>query len=822
MSTLKKTTFAVALLLASSTDLSAQLIINELMQSNIDCIMDDLNEFPDSWVELYNSGTEVVNLGQYRLGITNEASRAWQLPSKSIVPGQYIIVYCDKEATGIHTDYRLESGKGCEVYLFQNSNVVDQVTELKKQPAPNISYGRVTSGSPSWGYQATPTPSSPNCGRTCSAVLGEPIFSEPGRVFTQQQQLTLSLSLPDNAPSGAEIRFTTNGSEPTRISQLYISPITISSSCVVRAKVFCDGWLSPCSTTQSYIFHGRAQTLPVVSLVTDNRYLNDPKIGIYVEGTYNSQKKNYEYNWRRPINIELFDESGTPSQINQLCETRIQGGATRGNKYKSLAVYAHKRFGTKRLAYEFFPDQRPGVKEFKSIVLRNAGNDFDYLYMRDAIIQRAMAEHCDLDWQAWRPAIVYINGIYSGMLNIRERANEDNVWTHYDELEDIDMIENWWDLKEGDWTNYNQFKTFYAEHGHTMAEYEQWMDCREFINLMLMNLYFNNQDFPGNNIVMWRPRTTDGRWRFIAKDTDFGLGLYGSSAYYNSIEWIYNPNYDADRAWANQYEHTRLFRRLMEDPDFNREFIDRAAIYMGDFLNATSVRAIWDPMYETIREEYPHHRFLINQWWPNYTDELNTARNWLSNRTASFYQQIKDYYQLGALAMMKVNNEVNSDDLTDVEISFNGVNLRRGVFDGKFFANRTVTLSGKSTGNKQVTGWYVRQIGANGSVTSSEVTGETYSFNMPECNTLFVNAILGDASGINELSSRSWSWHINEKQLFLYGIAAGSEVRLYDMQGVLQYRILTGSSNVVLPLTDSRFYILKVGAETVKISNPAI
>lgn len=39
-----------------------QLRINELMQSNIDCIMDDLNDFPDSWVELYNSGTTSVDL----------------------------------------------------------------------------------------------------------------------------------------------------------------------------------------------------------------------------------------------------------------------------------------------------------------------------------------------------------------------------------------------------------------------------------------------------------------------------------------------------------------------------------------------------------------------------------------------------------------------------------------------------------------------------------------------------------------------------------------------------------------------------------------
>ena len=156
------------------------------------------------------------------------------------------------------------------------------------------------------------------------------------------------------------------------------------------------------------------------------------------------------------------------------------------------------------------------------------------------------------------------------MLNIRERSNEDNIYTNYDGLEDLDMFENWWELKEGTWDNYNAFKEFYGEHGHTLAEYDKWMDTMEFLNLMLVNLYYVNRDFPGNNIVMWRPRAEEGRWRWIMKDTDFGLGLYGLNADYNSIKWIYDPNYDPGTNWANQYDHTRLFRRLMEDSDFKR------------------------------------------------------------------------------------------------------------------------------------------------------------------------------------------------------------------------------------------------------------
>ena len=81
---------------------------------------------------------------------------------------------------------------------------------------------------------------------------------------------------------------------------------------------------------------------------------------------------------------------------------------------------------------------------------------------------------------------------------------------------------------------------------------------------------------------------------------------------------------------------------MMEDENFKREFLDRAAIYMGDFLNVTGTREVWDPMYDLIKTEYPFHRKLINQWWPNYNDELNAARNWVSQRTNHFYKQLAD------------------------------------------------------------------------------------------------------------------------------------------------------------------------------------
>ena len=742
-------------IVADDNNQNGELIINEFMQSNIDGIMDDLNDFPDSWVELYNSGNTAVNLKDYKIGTKKKVANAWQLPDKMVGPGQYVIIYCDKAGedegvSALHTNFRLESSKKSSLFLFKGDDTIDKIEDFAAQPAPNIAFGRNTDGSDEWGYQLEPTPGKANTGKTCKAedILGEPVFSIKGCVMSTKETITLMLTLPDGSPEGTEIRYTLDGSEPTKNSQLYQSQLSFNTNKIVRAKLFCDGKLSPRSTTHSYLFHGRDITLPVISINTDNRYFNDSKIGIYSDNKASDGKKNYEHNWRRPMNIEFFMKDMNASTLNQLIEARVCGGATRGAARKSMAIYANKRFGEKRFNYEFFPDQKPGLKDFKSLMLRNAGNDFDYLYMRDAIIQRNVGSHLDIDWQAWRPAIVYINGQYRGMLNIRERSNEDNIYTNYNGLEDLDMFENWGELKEGTWDNYNAFKVFYNEHGHTMAEFEQWMDCMEFLNLMAANLYYNNVDFPGNNIVMWRPTAEGGRWRWIMKDTDYTMGLYSQcAANYKILEWLYNPNYDSGLNWgANGYDSTRLFRRLMEDADFNREFIDHCAIYMGDFLNEKGTRAVWDPMYNMIKTEYTYHRNLINQWWPNYNDELRNARNWLSQRTNHFYQQLADYYKLGTPTPLVINKDASEEVKTYV----NGIEIKDGYFDGKFFEGRKLTVEGKAGEGREVKGWKVMKDGS-----TTQVDGSIYTFDMPKCPKLTLTAIFGESTGIETINTNN-------------------------------------------------------------------
>ena len=774
-------------LLAVAMPGHAQLVINEIMQSNVECIMDDMKEFPDSWVELYNPTDADINLKDYKIGTKLKESKAWQLPDKTVAAKGFVIIYCDKEGkedNRLHADFRLESGKGCVVYLFTNKEIVDSLPyvdnkPLVKMPAPDVAFGRKTDGASEWGYQLTPTPGKPNTGEICKAkqILGAPVFSVPGRVVNYgQKSVSVELSLPEGAPEGAYITYTTDGSEPTATGKKYTEAFHITKSTAIRAKVFCEGWLSPLSTAQSYIFHARRMTVPIFSIQTDDRYLNDKEIGLFANNNNKEDKKLHD--WRRPVNVEFFPVEGESSAINQPGETRIQGGQSRANALKSMVFYANKRFDPdhKRYSYEFFPDQKPGVTEFKSFSLRDGGNDFGDLYFRDLIIQRTMGPNVDLDWQAGHTAVLYINGEYMGMLNIRERSNEDNIYSNYDGLEDVDEIEiahekeNNQDLfieelKEGDDVFYQAFKEFYSQKGHTLAEYEEWMDVSEYLNIMVMNLFYGNIDFPGNNIVFWRPNDDakvdlPKRWRFIVKDTDFGLGLYGRKSDYNTIDLLYNPSKHPDDNWAFTEPATRLVKNMLEDPDILNMFIDKCCVYMGDFMNAKGTGATIDAIKDEALDEFVAHRAKYPTWGGNSRDEINNkfndAKKWLAGyteqgwfgqsttylpRTDYFLQHMSSQWKLGTAVKLTINKTEQ-----DVAITVNGIKLSGKTFDGKFFPNRELVITGTAPEGKVVTGWKLSG-GKNEEIAGSELT-----LNMTSSE-LTIEPILGDAAGIQTIES---------------------------------------------------------------------
>ena len=88
---------------------------------------------------------------------------------------------------------------------------------------------------------------------------------------------------------------------------------------------------------------------------------------------------------------------------------------------------------------------------------------------------------------------------------------------------------------------------------------------------------------------------------------------------------------------------------------------------------------------------------------------------------------------------------------------------------------------------------------------------------MPQCTNLAINAILSKSTGIDTLSKPSWTWQRDGDRLILSGVPVGTQVKLYDLKGILLRTVTSDGSEIILPLTAATLHVLRVGAKTVKL-----
>ena len=78
-------------------------------------------------------------------------------------------------------------------------------------------------------------------------TVAAPTFSPPGGTYTIGQNVTIQ-----TPTLGATILYTTDGTEPSSSSQVYGSPIIVSSNTTIRAKAFKDGWKDSATAVATY------------------------------------------------------------------------------------------------------------------------------------------------------------------------------------------------------------------------------------------------------------------------------------------------------------------------------------------------------------------------------------------------------------------------------------------------------------------------------------------------------------------------------------------------------------------------------------------
>ena len=144
-----------------------ELYINEFMASNDEAVPGPQGDYPD-WIEIYNAGSEAVNLGGYYMADDlSDPGAMYQIPdtypdSVTVPAGGFIVFYANKntDVSVLNLGFKL-SGGGEQVGLWDPSqNILDSITYGPQMP--DTSYGRYPDGGDAWYFMETYTPGAPN------------------------------------------------------------------------------------------------------------------------------------------------------------------------------------------------------------------------------------------------------------------------------------------------------------------------------------------------------------------------------------------------------------------------------------------------------------------------------------------------------------------------------------------------------------------------------------------------------------------------------------------------------------------------------------
>ncbi len=528
-----------------------------------------------------------------------------------------------------------------------------------------------------------------------TADCSPPIFTPPSGFYSSVVEVKISSGDPQ-----AVIYYSTDGSVPTMSSHMYTGAVKVNSTTVLRAVSFRDGDAVLPIKTGTYLI-GEKTSLPVVSIGVDPKSMFDPATGMYMMGPKASKKKPY-YGanfWKKmelPINIELFEPDGSAG-FNVGAGIKIAGNFSRQFPKKSLSIYFKKKYGTSKLKYPLFPDF-PKIKKFKVFILRNNGNNYGRAMMRDGLAS-SLTKGLGVDYQKFRPCVVFMNGKYWGLYNIREKSTARYFKSNYKiKKRNLDLIKKMAIAQAGDMAAYNEL-IGYLEYNDMSKEnhykhISSIMNIDNFIDYTLLELYIVNTDWPGNNIKRWRERKQGAKWRWLIFDCDAGFGAWKQNADIDMISFATKPD---GPGYPNPPWSTVVLRKLLNNGDFKNRFLSRVATHLNTRFSKTGVHKRVDEIADMIRDEIPrdYDRWNYEYEWE---DELEIIKSFASERVGYMFRNFENYFKINGTAELKIEG-------TGGSVLIDGVDPGKLSYSGKYFKGTRLSLKAVPDNGKGFLKW---------------------------------------------------------------------------------------------------------------------
>ncbi|MBN2174466.1 MAG: CotH kinase family protein [Bacteroidales bacterium] len=580
----------------------------------------------------------------------------------------------------LHTDFNL-SGEGESLVLFDpDQNIADLVSfpEL----SADHSFGRIQDGNDGWAYFGYPTPNSSN--EFAEHLLGYAKILEitlPSGFYSDSVSIGIS-----NIEPGDTFRYTLDGSIPGDTSLIFAGNIILDTTAVVRARVFKSGYLPGDVSTNTYILNYQTN-LPVISLSLNPHDLWDWEEGIYVMGP-NAEPgfphfgANFWQDWEKQTHVEYFDtlqNLGFELDLDMV----IHGGYSRAYAMKSLRLITDGKYKTSEINYKLFKDKN--IETFKRIILRNSGQDFNKSHFRDAVMHKIVQGKTDIDVQDYDPAVVFLNGRYWGIHNIREKIDRYYLQGNFGtDPEDTFILRDNILVVEGDHFQYSEMIDYILHvpviDSIAYDSISKLVNISNYSDYFIAEMYFANFDWPNHNTKYWRTSADTSRWRFILTDIDFGLGLY-AVPYTNELNRVLHGNIQ----WADNH---KILRRLIQNEKYKEYFINRSADLFNTVLLTQNILQEIDKVKSHLEPEMhvhmPRWGLSFEDWEYNVDDVINFAQVRL------FYAR-QHYMQEFDLEKM-VNVKLEIDSIHHGKIKINTIYPDSLPWQGIYFDGNPIEL----------------------------------------------------------------------------------------------------------------------------------
>ncbi|MCH8546723.1 MAG: CotH kinase family protein [Cryomorphaceae bacterium] len=616
--------------------IQAQLFINEIQAANHTTITDEDGDYED-WIELYNNSSIAVNVGGWYLSDKDHTPKMWSLPDTTIPAKGFLLIWAsgkDRKKGHLHTNFRISS-EGEPILLTSSEGITfNRLPPVKLQP--NESYGRVPDGGHQLETFHTATPGSTNAIDGTAPVLVSLMFDQPQGY--QAEDFTVNII----STRKAQIHYTLDGSTPTPTSPIFNESIEVTSLegtpnvyadipsghssrfwkkpmgevpkiRVIRARPFVENKaVGPEIQGSFWTGHHNPENLdiPIVSFMIHPDHFFDYKEGIYVPGIdYDSLE--IPNSWRRgrqtekPANFSYFDENGELA-LQQNIGVRINGGGTRNAGQKSLRLYARNEYGPNTFNYPFFEER--SNHHYRRLLLNTTQGDYSFTLFKDELTTN-IVKPLDLEYQAFRPVLVFLNGEYWALHFLKERRDQHYIAALIDDKPDnINQLYRYNAASHGSNDHYlrflNELGSMEANDPGIVDMMEKYIEVDNYIDYQIVQIFLANYDWPHNNIDWWRTNDANSRWRWIFYDLDASFRKYALD---NVTTYFRAHDPEQDRP---EWSYVTM-RKLMANPQFRKRFHDRFYQLMQGVLSTENLLAEIEKMRALIE---PYVDDYVYRW----------------------------------------------------------------------------------------------------------------------------------------------------------------------------------------------------------------